>query len=98
MDVFVSVRDPQTRKVVKPHDDDPARMAVLMMMRSWVRVVLLTSEDTGLPTLVCMLQEDPKVCTKDCDVIIFYKFNKCCYDLIMWPEQSRYNHVCLSSL
>jgi hypothetical protein len=51
-------------------DSDPAEMvprwkaakaALLLMMRSWVGVVLLTSEEMGLPTLVRMLQ-DPKVC------------------------------------
>jgi hypothetical protein len=37
-----------------------AKAALLLMMRSWVGVVLLTSEEMGLPTLVRMLQ-DPKV-------------------------------------
>ncbi len=52
-------------------DSDPADMAprwraakaaLVLMMRSWVGVVLLTAEDMGLPTLVRMLQ-DPKVCS-----------------------------------
>jgi hypothetical protein len=37
-----------------------AKAALVLMMRSWVGVVLLTSEEMGLPTLVRMLQ-DPKV-------------------------------------
>ena len=38
-----------------------AKSAIVLMMRSWVGVVMISSDEMALPTLVQMLR-DPKVC------------------------------------
>lgn len=63
-----------------------AKHALVLMMRSWVGIVLITSEDMGLPTLVRMLQ-DPKVPVPTQEVILE------AFGEVLAPVSAKVNYV-----